>query len=96
MKECCDNVKKHPDHQSEIKRLNRIAGQIEGIKTMITSDRYCPDIMTQLKAVQSAIKAVEMEILKKHLEGCVLEAFSRGNQKASSEKIEEILRLLKK
>ena len=51
--------KKHPDHSTDIKRLNRIVGQIEGIKKMIEDKRYCQDILTQTKAASSALKSLE-------------------------------------
>ena len=55
------NIKKseNPSHKHEIPRLNRAIGQLEGIKKMIEEQRYCPDIIVQLKAVRSAIKHVE-------------------------------------
>lgn len=65
----------NPNHKHEIPRLNRAIGQLEGIKKMIEEQRYCPDIIVQLKAVRSAIKHVESNILKTHLEECVLSLF---------------------
>ena len=54
-------------HKENLSRLNRIAGQIEGIKKMIEDGRDCPDIISQLRAVRSAVKSVESNILEKHL-----------------------------
>lgn len=90
MKDCCNE---HPDHSEETKRLNRASGQLEGIKKMIEERRYCPDIMTQLQAVQSALKSVEANILKRHFESCVKDAFQEGN---ADEKVEELIKLFKK
>ena len=53
----------NPNHKHEIPRLNRAIGQLEGIKKMIEEQRYCPDIIVQLKAVRSAIKHVENVLL---------------------------------
>ena len=53
-------------------RVNRIAGQIGGIQRMVDDDRYCVDILTQIAAVRSALDALGIELLTKHLEGCVL------------------------
>ena len=86
--------KEHPCHKAEIPRLNRAIGQLEGIKKMIEDRRYCPDIIIQLKAVRSAIKRVENNILKTHLEDCVAASFE-GNDEAK-QKIEEIKNLLDK
>ncbi len=89
-------LENHPDHSVELSRLNRMAGQVEGIKKMIEEHRYCPDIMIQLRAIQSAAKAVESNILQRHLEACVRETFSTGAGDDQEEKIAELMRLFKK
>lgn len=86
----------HPDHSADLARLNRISGQIAGVGRMIEERRYCPDIITQLRAVQSAAKAVESNILRRHLEACVHDAFSADNEIATREKIDELISLFKK
>lgn len=92
-KECC-KINANPSHEKELTRLNRITGQLDGIKKMIENRRYCIDILIQLKATRSAIKAVENNILKTHLEHCVTESFK--GQSDSVEKIEEIKKLFDK
>lgn len=82
------------DHQASIKRLKRIRGQIEGIMRMIEEQRYCPDILTQTAAVKSALKAVEMEILDRHLRHCVREAMESGEE--VDRHIQELDRIIKK
>ncbi|MCX4274257.1 MAG: metal-sensitive transcriptional regulator [Candidatus Gastranaerophilales bacterium] len=89
-----DNKKEHPCHRAEIPRLNRAIGQLEGIKKMIEEKRYCPDIIVQLKAARAAIKRVENNVLKTHLEDCVAAAF--GENEEAKQKIEEIKNLLDK
>ena len=86
----------HPDHESEISRLNRLSGQLDGVKKMIEDKRYCPDIITQLRAVQSAAKAIESNILQRHLETCVRNAFVGNEDQEQEEKIDELMRLFKK
>lgn len=76
-----------PCHMENMPRLNRISGQIEGVKKMIEDGRYCPDIITQLRAVRSAVKAVESNILKKHLQHCVAQSFTDADK---DKKIEEL------
>ncbi len=91
--ECCGTeVKKHkhPDHGSEISRINRAVGQLEGVKKMIEEGRYCPDILTQLRAACSAIRSVEGNILERHLESCVDEALSTGSKKDRQRKLAEL------
>ncbi|MDR1453739.1 MAG: metal-sensitive transcriptional regulator [Candidatus Margulisbacteria bacterium] len=84
----------HPSHAGQIARLNRISGQLDGVKKMITDRRYCPEILIQLKAVRSALRSVESNILQSHLESCVAESFADRRERAK--KIEEIKTLLDK
>ena len=81
-----------PCHKDDIPRLNRISGQIEGIKKMIDDGRYCPEILSQLRAVRSAVRSVEMRILQRHLQHCVAQSFEKNKDK--DEKIAELVSLL--
>ncbi len=78
------------DHAKEIPRLNRIVGQVEGVKRMIDAERYCPDILTQLRAVRAAIRAVEANLLETHLRACVMDAFQSADANEKKEKIAEL------
>lgn len=80
--------KQHTLHLENMPRLNRIAGQIEGIKKMIEDGRYCPEILSQLRAVRSAIKAVESHILQTHLQHCVAQSFSSPEER--DQKLQEL------
>lgn len=84
---CCQ-VADNPSHVENMPRLNRISGQIEGIKKMIEDNRYCPDILIQLRAVRSALRAIESNILAKHLQHCVAQSFS--SEKERDKKIAEL------
>ncbi len=53
-------------------RVNRIVGQVAGIRRMVEEDRYCVDVLNQIAAVRSALDALGIELLTKHLETCVL------------------------
>ena len=81
-KECCNNKKtvRSEDEKKIINnRLNRIEGQVKGIKNMIAEDRYCNDILIQLSAIESSIKSLSMQILENHLYSCItdsIETFS--------------------
>ena len=86
----------HPDHSKDMIRLNRIEGQLGGIRKMIEEQRYCPEILMQTRAVKAAIKSLEASILEKHLEHCVREAFSAKNKNAREEKIKELTELFRK
>ncbi|MBR1777765.1 MAG: metal-sensitive transcriptional regulator [Alphaproteobacteria bacterium] len=80
-----------PDHTKELGRLNRILGQIEGIKKMIIEHRDCADIMSQLRAARSAIRAVEANVLKTHLQHCVVQSFNSEQER--QQKIDELREL---
>ena len=86
----------HPDHSQQIPNLNRIEGQVKGIKKMIENHRYCVDILTQVKAVKAAIHKVEQAILKTHIQGCLKNAVKDNNEVEIQNKIDEIMNLLSK
>lgn len=73
-------------------RLNRIEGQIKGIKKMVLEDVYCNDLLIQLSAVENSIKSVSNYVLEKHLYTCVAKDFENGKL----EKIDEVISLFKK
>lgn len=79
-----------PSHATQLKKLNRIAGQVEGLKKMIEACRYCPDILTQCRAVRAAIKSIEAEIMTRHLQHCVQHAMESSDSKQIAIKLEEI------
>ncbi|QUL39180.1 metal-sensitive transcriptional regulator [Erythrobacter sp. JK5] len=81
---------------TKINRLNRIAGQVRGVAQMIEDDRYCIDILHQLRAIKSALAKVESQVLKDHAACCVNEAIASGNEAQQREKFEELVDLLEK
>lgn len=83
----------HPDHLTNIKRINRVIGQLQGIQRMIEDRRYCPDILIQTRAASSALKAIELSILEKHLSSCVISSLKTTNNSAKSSKISELIDL---
>lgn len=89
--DCSCNTHLNPSHLSEMARLNRISGQMEGVKKMIEANRYCPDILIQLRAIRSAIRAVEGNILKAHLQSCVVDSFNSAEDR--EQKINELKEL---
>ncbi|MFL2980954.1 MAG: metal-sensitive transcriptional regulator [Methylophilaceae bacterium] len=90
------NCHQHPDYAKHLPRINKVIGQLNGIKKMIDERRYCPEIITQLKAVSSACQSIEALLLEKHLESCVLEAFHSNDNKDQTKKIQELTKLYKK
>ena len=86
----------YPDHKGQLNRLAKIDGQIRGIARMIEERRYCIDIVFQIKAVQSALKQVQMGVLEKHIHHCVAESAKSGDASRLGEKIEEIVQVVAK
>lgn len=85
-----------PDNHAQLKRLARIRGQIDGIGRMIDEDRYCVDILVQLRAVHAALRKVEEQILRSHVEHCVAGALLAKDPAAGREKLDELFRVLGK
>ena len=81
---------------AKVRRLNRIAGQVNGIARMIEDDRYCMDILHQVQAVKSALAKVESQVLKDHAACCVAEAIRSGDADEQKQKFEELVDLFEK
>lgn len=73
-------------------RINRIEGQLKGIKNMIEKDTYCKDVLTQLSAVENSVKSLSNHILENHLYNCVTRDLENGDY----ETIDELISLFKK
>ena len=79
--------------QTNLLRLRRIEGQVRGIQKMVEEDRYCADILTQVAAVQKALKAVSRELVRNHLRHCVAHATHIGGD-AAREVYDELVELM--
>lgn len=86
----------HPSHLAHLNRMNRVIGQLQGIKRMIEERRYCPDILTQTRAATAALRGIEIAILETHLGHCVKDAFDSKSLNESSKKITELVELMKR
>ena len=85
--------------QTEVKpkvlnRLSRIEGQVRGLARMVEEDRYCIDILTQLQAVRAALSRVESEVLKDHMDHCVMGAIAGDDLADRKAKASELIELL--
>jgi len=94
---CCGGRKKKQarddgERRDLISRLNRMEGQIRGIRNMLLEERYCVDILTQVSSVSSALKAFSKELLQSHIESCVVSDIQEGKTEA----VEELCGLIKK
>ncbi len=91
---CCARTKKRSEQEVKqlLNRLNRIEGQVRGIKGMVERDAYCPDIVVQVAAVNAALNAFNRELLATHIRTCVADGVRNGD----NEKIDELVALLQK
>lgn len=95
---CCSQRKKDrtpEEYKKLINRLNRIEGQIRGIKGMVENGAYCPDILVQSAAVNAAVNAFNKELLANHIKTCVLEDIRNGNDDIVDELVSTLQKLMK-
>lgn len=94
---CCQRTKKRSEeeHKKLINRLNRIEGQIRGIKTMVENDGYCTDIITQVSAAGAALDAFNRELLSEHIRTCVADDIRAGKNEKTDELIDMLRKLMK-
>jgi len=88
----------HPDKVKNnlVTRLNRIEGQIRGIKGLIEKDTYCDDVINQISATQSALNSVAKILLEGHMKSCVVERIQEGDYEVLDEVLVTIQKLMKK
>ena len=82
------------DRSHLLTRLKRVEGQVRGVAKMIEEERYCLDVLTQLRAVRAALPRVEQELLKDHLNHCIEDAIISGNANEQRKKAAELIELL--
>nr|WP_159888464.1 metal-sensitive transcriptional regulator [Paenibacillus puerhi] len=81
--------------QNLINRLNRIEGQVRGVKGMIERDVYCDDILHQIASIQSALNGVGKQLLEDHLKSCVVERIEEGDRDVLDELLTTVAKLMK-
>lgn len=91
-----DRTKNRSDKQKAalITRLNKVEGQVRGIKGMIEKDVYCDDVLHQISAVQSAMKSISKLILEVHLNSCVVDRIKGGDHEVVEELINTIGKMI--
>ena len=82
------------DRTHLINRLSRIEGKVRGVSKMIEDERYCIDVLTQLRAARAALARVEANLLKDHLTHCIEDAIVSGNASEQRKKAAELIELL--
>ena len=96
MNKCTNYVRTKHRTENEKKNLKRrlkiLSGQISGIEQMIDNDRYCDDVLLQISSATNALKSLGTEILKNHMETCMIDEINKGN----NEVVKNIISLMGK
>lgn len=93
----CSKLKHREDKEFKdlIHRLNRIEGQVRGVKGMVENESYCVDILTQVTAIQSALNAFNRVLLSNHIKSCVVEDIKSGKEDVIDELLVTLQKLMK-
>ena len=97
MEHCCHITKERAEEEKKklINRLNRIEGQIRGIRGMIEKDAYCIDVLTQVAAANAALNAFTKELLSSHIKTCVADDIRAGRDETIDELVATLQKLMK-
>ena len=83
------------EYKDLINRLNRIEGQVRGVKNMVEKDAYCVDILTQVSAITAALNSFNKVLLANHIKTCVTENIKQGNDEVVDELVKTLQKLMK-
>ncbi len=89
---CKTKHREGDEYKNIINRLNRIEGQVRGVKQMVENDAYCVDILTQVSAVSAALNSFSKVLLTNHIRTCVADDIRGGDDTV----IDELVSLLQK
>lgn len=95
---CCCKKSKHrtqEEYKGLINRLNRIEGQVRGVRKMVESDSYCTDILVQVSAINAALNAFNRELLANHIRTCVADDIKQGKDETVDELVLTLQKLMK-
>ena len=94
---CCHKTKKRSEEEYKrlIHRLNRIEGQVRGIRGMVEKSAYCPDILIQVAAANAALNAFSKELLAQHIRTCVAQDIRDGKEETIDELVATLQKLMK-
>ena len=97
MEHCCEKMTHRSEEERKklINRLNRIEGQIRGIRGMIEKDAYCTDVLMQSAAVNAAVNAFNKDLLASHIKGCVARDLKEGKEEVIDELVSALQKLMK-
>ena len=92
---CRQKHREATEYDALIRRLNRIEGQVRGVRGMVEKDAYCTDILTQVSAIQSALNAFSRELLSNHIHTCVVQDIQNGHLEVVDDLLVTIQKLMK-
>lgn len=93
---CCKKTERTAEEVKKLtNRLNRIEGQIRGIKSMLEGDAYCNDILVQSAAVTAAMNAFSRELIASHMRTCVARDLREGNDEVIDELVATLQKMMK-
>lgn len=97
MNNCCHKTKERSNEEFRalINRLNRIEGQVKGVKKMVENNAYCTDILVQVSAITSALNSFNKKLLENHIKTCVSKDIIDGKTETIDELVEVLQRLMK-
>lgn len=95
--DCCHKTKQRSkeEYKSLIHRLNRIEGQVRGVRKMVETDAYCTDILVQVSAISAALNAFNRELLANHIRTCVADDLRQDKTEAVDELVQTLQKLMK-
>ena len=96
-KNCCHKTKQRSEkeYKSLVNRLNRIEGQVRGVKKMLENDAYCVDILTQVAAINAALNSFNKVLLAEHIRTCVARDIRNGDDEVIDELVQTLQKLMK-
>lgn len=94
---CCEKTTDRLEEERKklIHRLNRIEGQIRGIRKMVENNAYCTDILTQCAAVNAAVNAFNRDLIAAHIRGCVVRDVREGHEEVIDDLLSALQKLMK-
>ena len=96
MPDCCRHKHRSlSEYEALLKRLNRIEGQVRGVRGMVEKECYCTDILTQVSAIQSALNAFSRELLANHIRTCVVDGIRSEDDAVVDELVRTVEKLMK-
>lgn len=95
--DCCHKTKQRSEEEYKflIHRLNRIEGQVRGVRKMVETDAYCTDILVQVSAISAALNAFNRELLANHIRTCVADDLRQDKTEAVDELVQTLQKLMK-